>query len=122
MERGRNCSSRAISPPFHNILLPDVDFYVKTSIRFSLQDKRLFEIIEVEIKWVDCICLSKSEVSVERSSVCNAIKKFAEYGIHCLLFLWIFLVVSATPSIAVAILEMHFDHKSKQSQKSCFSF
>ena len=31
-----------------------LDFYVKTRIRFSLQDKRLFEIIEVEITRVDC--------------------------------------------------------------------
>ena len=30
------------------------DFYVKTMIRFSLRDKRLFEIIEVEITRVDC--------------------------------------------------------------------
>ena len=32
-----------------------LDFYVKTSIRFSLRDKRLFEIFEVEITRVDCI-------------------------------------------------------------------
>ena len=31
------------------------DFYVKTGIRFSLRDKRLFEITEVEITRVDCI-------------------------------------------------------------------
>ena len=30
-----------------------LDFYVKTRIRFSLRDKRLFEIIEVEITRVD---------------------------------------------------------------------
>ena len=30
-------------------------FYVKTRIRFSLRDKRLFEIIEVELMRVDCI-------------------------------------------------------------------
>ena len=30
-------------------------FYVKTGIRFSLRDKRLFEITEVEITRVDCI-------------------------------------------------------------------
>ena len=33
-----------------------LDFYVKTGIRFSLRDKRLFEITEVEITRVDCIC------------------------------------------------------------------
>ena len=32
-----------------------LDFYVKTGIRFSLRDKGLFEITEVEITRVDCI-------------------------------------------------------------------
>ena len=32
-----------------------IDFYVKTGIRFSLRDKRLFEISEVEITRVDCM-------------------------------------------------------------------
>ena len=32
-----------------------LDFCVKTGIRFSLRDKRLFEITEVEIMRVDCI-------------------------------------------------------------------
>ena len=31
-----------------------LDFYVETRIRFSLRDKRLFEITEVEITRVDC--------------------------------------------------------------------
>ena len=31
-----------------------LDFYVKTGIRFSLRDKRLFEMTEVEIMRVDC--------------------------------------------------------------------
>ena len=31
-----------------------LDFYVKTRVRFSLRDKRLFEITEVEITRVDC--------------------------------------------------------------------
>ena len=30
------------------------------------------------------ICLIKSEVPVERISVCKIIEKLAEYGIHCL--------------------------------------
>ena len=34
-----------------------LDFYVKTRIRFSLRDKRLFEITEVEITRFDCIIL-----------------------------------------------------------------
>ena len=37
---------------FYNLIL---DFCVKARTRFSLRDKRLFE-IEVEIKRVDCIC------------------------------------------------------------------
>ena len=37
---------------FCNLIL---DFCVKTRTRFSLQDKRLFKIIEVEITRVDCI-------------------------------------------------------------------
>ena len=37
---------------FCNIIL---DFYAKTRTRFSLRDKRLFEITEVEITRVDCI-------------------------------------------------------------------
>ena len=32
-----------------------LDLYVKTRIRFSLREKWLFEIIEVEITRVDCI-------------------------------------------------------------------
>ena len=36
---------------FCNLIL---DFYAKTRTRFSLRDKRLFEITEVEITRVDC--------------------------------------------------------------------
>ena len=36
-----------------------LDFYVKGEIRFSLRDKRLFEITEVEITRVDCRCFIK---------------------------------------------------------------
>ena len=36
---------------FHYLML---DFYVKTGIRFSFRDKRLFEITEIEITRVDC--------------------------------------------------------------------
>ena len=45
-----------LSTIFYYLVL---DFYVKTGIRFSLRDKRLFEITEVEITRVDCIILSK---------------------------------------------------------------
>ena len=34
-----------------------LDFYVKTRIRFSLRDKLLFDINEVEITRVECIWL-----------------------------------------------------------------
>ena len=33
-----------------------LDFYVKTGIRFSLLDERLFDITEVQITRVDCSC------------------------------------------------------------------
>ena len=39
---------------FCNMIL---DFCIKTRTRFSLRDKRLFEITDVEITRVDCICL-----------------------------------------------------------------
>ena len=41
-----------LSTIFYYLVL---DFYVKTEIRFSLRDKWLFEITEVEITRVDCI-------------------------------------------------------------------
>ena len=30
------------------------------------------------------ICLRKSEVNIERISVCNVVKNLGEHGIHCL--------------------------------------
>ena len=45
-------------------------FYVKTGIRFSLRDKRLFEITEVEITRVNC-------------SYCESNKKFIDCC-HCM--------------------------------------
>ena len=55
MEKGRNCSPQEqfllLSTIFCYLML---DFYVKTRIRFSLRDKRLFEITKVEITRVDC--------------------------------------------------------------------
>ena len=41
-----------LSTIFYYLML---DFYVKTGIRLSLPDKRLFEITEVEITRVDCV-------------------------------------------------------------------
>ena len=43
-----------LSTIFYYLML---DFYVKTGIRFSLRDKRLFAITEVEIMRVDCTCI-----------------------------------------------------------------
>ena len=55
---------REIAPQEQFLLLSTIfsylmlDFYVKTRIRFSLRNERLFEITEVEITRVDCIFLS----------------------------------------------------------------
>ena len=52
---------REIAPEEQFLLLSTIfyclmlDFYVKIGIRFSLRDKWLFEITEVEITRVDCI-------------------------------------------------------------------
>ena len=43
-----------LSTNFYYLML---DFCVKTGIRFSLRDKRIFEITEVEITRVDCMLL-----------------------------------------------------------------
>ena len=43
-----------------------LDFYVKTRIRFSLRDKRLFEITEVEITRDDCICIKQVKAKMGR--------------------------------------------------------
>ena len=42
-----------------------LDFYVKTRIRFSLRDKRLFEITEVELTRVDWYIYKKQLVKGE---------------------------------------------------------
>ena len=55
MEKGETAPEEQfllLSTIFYYLIL---DFYIKTRIRFSLRDKRLFEIIEVEITRVDCI-------------------------------------------------------------------
>ena len=56
MEKGKNCSF-IFSTIFCYLLL---NFHVKTGARFSLRDKRLFEISEVEIMRVDCTSFSRS--------------------------------------------------------------
>ena len=55
MEKEEKLLPRSNFSSFHNILSPVVKFSVKTGTRFSLRDKRLFEIREAEITRVDCI-------------------------------------------------------------------
>ena len=61
-----------------------LDFYVKTGIRFSLRDKRLFEITEVEIMRVDCImvfylpCMLKRFLGI-RSSISQKLTLFCPH-------------------------------------------
>ena len=43
-------------------------FCVKTRIRYSLRDKRLFEITEVEITRVDCILIKNRNLTVDSLS------------------------------------------------------
>ena len=54
---------RAISPLLYIIVCYlMLDFYVKTRIKFSLRYSRLFDITEVEIMRVDCICQSTVDI------------------------------------------------------------
>ena len=69
VEKGRNCSPGAISPLFHIFCNLILDFCVKTRTRFSLRNKRLFEITEVEITRVDCI--KQAYLRILFSPVCN---------------------------------------------------
>ena len=65
-----------LSTIFYYLML---DFYVKTGIRFSLRDKRLFEITEVEITRVDCrsnFCVStelREDLKTPESSLLKAL-------------------------------------------------
>ena len=60
-----------------------LDLYVITRIRFSLRDKRLFEITEVEITRVDCIFTLPYQILLKHHNnsknnywVCPKIEKF----------------------------------------------
>ena len=57
MEKRRNCSLGVISPLFHNIFLPVLRFSCLSRDKFSLRDKRLFKISQVEIMRVNCIIM-----------------------------------------------------------------
>ena len=82
MERGE------IAPEEQFLLLSTIfwylilDFYIKIRIRYSLRDKRLFEIVEVEITWVDCILLllQKLNVPLRRDVLIQFLKKLDANG------------------------------------------
>ena len=54
-KRGKIATEEQFLPLFTIFYYLMLDCYVKTGIRFSLRDKRLFEITEAEITRVDCI-------------------------------------------------------------------
>ena len=56
MEKGEKQQFLFFSTIFYNLIL---DFCVITRTRFFLRDKRLFEITEVEITRIECICKTK---------------------------------------------------------------
>ena len=55
VEKGRIAPEEQFLPLSTIFCYLVLDFYVKTGIRFSLRDKRLFEMTEVEITRVDYI-------------------------------------------------------------------
>ena len=58
-----------LSTIFYYLML---NFYVKTGIRFSLRDKRLFQMTEVEITRVDCTSLMSSIKTLLLRRIINA--------------------------------------------------
>ena len=70
-----------------------LDFCVKTRIRFSLRDKRLFEITEVEITRVDCTFISyigddkiqKVYIWKKRDNIANITCKYSWLHVLCAL-------------------------------------
>ena len=65
MEKRRKEQFLLFSAIFCYLLL---DFHVKTGAKFSLRDKRLFEISEVKITRVDCICRDTQEMLQSQST------------------------------------------------------
>ena len=63
-----------------------LDFYVKTGIRFSLRDMRLFEITEVEITRVDCIIISTAKEYISRMCQQSALAEYILIELLCLVF------------------------------------
>ena len=72
MEKRRNCSLGAISPLFLNIFYLLLDFHVYAGTRFSLRDKRLFEISQVEIMGVNC----NLDTLKQSTMICNHVKMY----------------------------------------------
>ena len=78
------CERGEIAPEEQFLLLSTIfcylmlDLYVKRGIRFSLRDKRLFEITEVEITRVDCTLFSRLFIrcTVQTISICLHYKFF----------------------------------------------
>ena len=60
-----------LSTIFYYLML---NIYVKTGIRLSLRDKRLFEITEVEITRVDCIYKVKQTNDFAKNKMLGALK------------------------------------------------
>ena len=85
VEKRRNCSLGAISPLFHNIFYMLLDFHVKAGTRFSLRDKRLFEISEVEITRVNCMYIALSDQNIHwaynilDSQGCKVVRTIKQY-------------------------------------------
>ena len=72
-----------LSTIFYYLML---DFYDKTGIRFSLRDKRLFEITEVEITRVDCIYIRFNQKLNEKSYIrakIEAVNIYTQFFCNC---------------------------------------
>ena len=83
MEKRRNCFLGAISPLFHNIFLPVVKFSCLGRTRFSLRDKRLFEISEVEITRVSCIHMD--HLNLKENVGCRELQKCMKYAMKIII-------------------------------------
>ena len=75
-KRGKIAPEEQFLPLSSIFYYPMLDFYVKTGIRFSVPDKRLFEITEVEITRVDCIYM-QGFLKYVCEAVPKVIKKFS---------------------------------------------
>ena len=69
-----------IAPEEQFLLLFTIFCYLmsETRIRFSLRDKRLFEITELEITRVDCKCILISDIFLGDGEIFSLLKFFCE--------------------------------------------